>query len=187
MISNRSRHIRAAPYWSVPHVEHLGEARRDVRTSACLAFPYGEDTPPESLDGRNRAAVPIDVAGDLLAPEVYVGGGQAAAGTAGMPVPEAAVDEDCESVAGKDHVRRAGETTVVQSVSEARVMEDRAHRQLRLSIAGPNARHLGALASGSRFRRRGLSSSIFARHKCKGFARNTIQLDAVQTRGGIGS
>lgn len=30
-----------------------------------------------------------------------------------MPVPEAAVDEDRESVAGKDHVRRAGKTTVM--------------------------------------------------------------------------
>ena len=74
-----------------------------------MAFPDGEELPAEAAEGSAGAFVAGGVALDFGEPVALAGGGDAE-GTAGMSVPEAAVDEDDFLEAGgrRGRVRRGG-------------------------------------------------------------------------------
>lgn len=85
---------------------------------ARLALPHGEHAPGAAAQGAAVLLVAGGVVLDFGEPVVAAGGGDAA-GSAGMSVPEAAVDEDDILAAGKDEVGRAGEGGDVGAVARS--------------------------------------------------------------------
>lgn len=90
---------------------------------AGLAFPDGEELPAEAAEGSAGAFVAGGVALDFGEP-VIAAGGWDAAGSAGVGVPEAAVDEDDFFESREDEVGRAGEVFGVESVAEAEGVDE---------------------------------------------------------------
>ena len=90
---------------------------------AGLAFPDFEDLPAGGAELAAVAFVAFDVGAALFGPEGFVGCGGWFAVFAAVHVPEAAVDEEDGSGAGKDEVGLAGEVFDVESVAEAERVE----------------------------------------------------------------
>lgn len=87
-----------------------------------LTLPDDQRAPSQPAQGPEGAAVPSPIAGDFRAPEF----GPALRGgtpTAGMAVPEAAVDENGAPIARKDEVGAAGQTRFVGPVSVTESMQ----------------------------------------------------------------
>jgi hypothetical protein len=90
-----------------------------------LAFPDDEGLPALLLEGAAVAAVAVGVAVDFGEPVIAAGGGDAA-GSAGVSVPEAAVDEDDFFEAGEDEVGGGGEGGDVEAGAVAEGVDEAA-------------------------------------------------------------
>lgn len=170
---------------SALHIERSGEPSRDSGAVARLASPYSKGAPTQNRKRGLRCAVPLGVLGYLLAPKLSAGRGQRRAAAASVSMPEAAVNEDSEPVARQHDIGRPRQHAVVQSESEASVVQYAAHGQLRGGVSCPHSRHFRTFAlrrAGARF---GWSRPISARQIAARFASAAIQLDAFQTPGGI--
>ena len=81
-----------------------------------FALPHDTDVPTVSFEIADVSCVPGSVLADLLAPIVDPAGGQTTL-AAVVPVPEAAVDEDCLAPMGEYEIRAAWQVATVKSVS----------------------------------------------------------------------
>ena len=58
-----------------------------------------------------------------------------------VPVPEAAVNQDCGAILRQNEIRPTWQTAVMEAIPEAARMKSLSKRELRLCILAPNARH----------------------------------------------
>lgn len=105
-----------------------------------LALPHDHNAPPEPaerpLDSLIAGRVPVDLGEPVSTPRR----GDAAA-AAGVPVPEAAADEDDFVEAGEDEIGSAGERPDVKAVAVAESMSESADDQLRGRVPRFDRRH----------------------------------------------
>jgi len=120
-----------------------------------LAFPDDKHLPAGSLEIRNVACVPLDVAGELRVPVVLPrsrqGGG--AATWVGMLVPEAAMHEDYLTAPGKGEIRPPRQILAVQAESIAEPMREAPDLDLRLGVRAADRNHRAPPALGHAFER----------------------------------
>lgn len=117
--------------------------------SAELAFPDYRDTPACGVERLNVLLVALDVRESLFLPEVGVGCGNDFAILAGVHVPEASVDKNDLSQAGKNQVRPAWEVLDVQRVAITETMNQRANPNLGLGVPAPDVRHVAVALFGT--------------------------------------
>ena len=110
---------------------------------AGFAFPDFEHFPAKFDQFLPVFAVPAAVAFEFGAPELLPRFGHARlfAVRVGMPVPEAAVDEDDFPAAGKDEIRLARQVLAVQPEAVAHAVDEAADQQLDLAVLGADAAH----------------------------------------------
>ena len=87
-------------------------------------------------------AVTLFVSFYLSLPKRHVGLGQAESSTVGVPMPEAAVDEDAGAIFVEHEVGVARQARTVQPVAKASAPQVLAHDALGLCPAGANGRHV---------------------------------------------
>lgn len=78
-----------------------------------LTRPYHADAPPQYRERRRAGCVPCSVSLDLAGPERDVRLRRTAA-RAAVAMPEAAVDEDRQPMAGQNDIRRSRQITSMQ-------------------------------------------------------------------------
>ena len=107
-----------------------------------FAFPHRDAMPAHLCELSLLLAVTLFVSFYLSLPKRHVGLGQAESSTVGVPMPEAAVDEDAGTVFAEHEVGVARQARTVQPVAKASVPQVLAHDALGLSSAGANGRHV---------------------------------------------
>ena len=85
--------------------------------------------------------IPGNIAIELALPEFRTRLGHGCICATLMSVPEAAMNENGDSVTCEDQIRRAWEVLAVKSEAQAHTMGGPTHRNLRRCIARANARH----------------------------------------------
>jgi hypothetical protein len=98
---------------------------------AKFAFPDDEGAPAGVAKLAEDAAVAGDVALELIPPEGLAGCRDTGQGTAMVPMPEAAMDQDDRPIAGQDDVGRTGQVLAMQAETVAKPMQEGAHGTLR--------------------------------------------------------
>jgi len=114
-----------------------------------LAFPDDDDCPAFGFQLAPDFLVALLVTGDFRLPKLRVGFRDVGVLAVFVTMPETAVDEDDRTVFGKDEVRGAGETLVVNSVAEAFLPESMAQPQLRFCGSGVDGSHVAMALGGS--------------------------------------
>jgi hypothetical protein len=108
-----------------------------------LAFPNGLDLPAELLQLPRLAGISKLIVANLAAPERGIGLGFHSAMAAGVPMPEAAVDEYDGSEASQHDIRCPWERLDVKPVTKASGKEVASDGEFRLCARTPDALHEG--------------------------------------------
>ena len=96
---------------------------------------------PSAPQGRFLARVPDDIGLELLRPERNPGLGGGGVPAAFVPMPEAAVHEDGQTVFREHQVRAPGEVLALQAEAQAHPVSDAADRQFGSRVASTNPCH----------------------------------------------
>lgn len=113
------------------------------------ALPNGGHPPPEAPKRLHVPLVAIDIAQELLLPELHVGPGRGGVATTFMSMPEAAVNENHRPVLREHEVWGARQLSDMKSISESPGEKKGAKSSFRPSVLSANARHhAAALRSG---------------------------------------
>ena len=105
------------------------------------AFPDHSDPPPAVVEAIHRPAVPRDVGGELLRPELGVRLRCGGLPTARMTMPEAAVDEHHGMVPRKDQVGSARKAAIGGPVPQTTGVEGPAQDDLGLAVGPRDGGH----------------------------------------------
>lgn len=109
-----------------------------------FAFPDDAYAPSELGERPLNLAIPVDIAVEFGAPELYAALRRVGKVAARVPVPKAAVDKEREPAPGKHDVRRARKVSAVKSKTDAQAVKDAADRDFRGSVLLAYSRHQGA-------------------------------------------
>jgi hypothetical protein len=110
-----------------------------------FALPSSKDSPTQAGKLCFNLSVPLNVPRELGAPELLIRLWEGCDFATGVPMPEAAMDEDHCTMLGKDEVGLSGEADAPKSIPEAAGVESAAQRQLRLGVTASYSGHaLGA-------------------------------------------
>lgn len=115
-----------------------------------LALPYDQHSPACRLQRCFLPGIPLHIGVELRRPELVSGRGNGCLPTAGMPMPEAAVDEDDRPIAGEHQVGRAGQIPTMEAEAITQSVRRPADDQFRLGIAIPYPGHEGGASGGRR-------------------------------------
>lgn len=105
------------------------------------ALPYHQNTPAEIHEVFVVTTVPLDIGAELFLPEFDSGGWRCRIETAGVSVPEAAIDEDGEAVAWKDEVGRSRQVLAMQPEPVSTAMKEPPKKKLGLGVFPPYTAH----------------------------------------------
>ena len=111
------------------------------RLAADLALPYDQHSPAPGFRLRQRGRVPLDVALQLLPPEVCPRLRQLGPLAAGVLVPEASVDEHGDSARGEHQVGLAGQVAAVEPEAQPPGVQVSADRHFGLGVLATHTRH----------------------------------------------
>ena len=106
-----------------------------------LAFPDDQDLPTLGFELALHGGIALDVASELLLPEIVPRLRSGRPLAAGMAVPKAAMHEHDLASSRKDEIRMSSHPLHVQSVSIPEPMRGAAHEHLRLGVLAAYARH----------------------------------------------
>ena len=118
-----------------------GENRNQTCGVFGLALPYDESPPAKAFQLLAGPPVAFDIATEFLLPEFRPSLRHRAVRAAGVPVPEAAVDEHREPVPSKNEIGTAGKLSTMQPKPEPHTVSGPADSQLGHGIARPDTRH----------------------------------------------
>lgn len=85
--------------------------------------------------------VATNVLVEFFLPEHLIAGRCGCEATAGMPVPEASVNQNNSFPLWQNDIRATGKASVVQSITEPRGMQRLANDNFRLGMTAPDAGH----------------------------------------------
>jgi hypothetical protein len=109
-----------------------------------VALPDYPHAPSEFCERAVDLAVAGNVPVEFCLPEVDPSLGGVGEGATGMPVPEAAVDEDRDLPAGQDDVGDARKVAPVEPEPKTKPVQDASDGDLGVRIPSPDPRHHGA-------------------------------------------
>lgn len=137
-----------------------------------IALPDHEDLPAEILERFFVAPVAGDVLGEFIHPERDAGFGRIGVAASFVPVPEAPVDEDSESVAREDQIRAAGKVLPMQTKAQTQLVRDPANHDLGSGVPpfDPGHHFASPLAvydvhQGAALNRRSIRGQIMVHHR----------------------
>lgn len=105
------------------------------------ALPDGCNAPAHVPERFHRPPVPLDIAGKLVDPESGIAGRSGREAAIAVPVPEAAMHENCRIVLLQHKVRLARQVLGVEPKTESEGMEFATQAHFRACIPRPDATH----------------------------------------------
>lgn len=105
------------------------------------ALPDDSNAPAHVPERFCRLPVPLDIAGKLVGPEAGIAGRRGREAAIAVPVPEAAVHENCRFVLLQHKVRLAWQVLDVEPETESQGMEFATQAHFRACIPRPDATH----------------------------------------------
>lgn len=118
------------------------QCREPLVLTTQLTFPDRDSVPALTVQQSDVTGVAGTVTGYFGGPEVRVCFRQPKVRAVGMPVPEAAIDEDGSAVARQHQVRTAGEFLVVEAEAEAIAPEILTDDDFRACVFGADGSHV---------------------------------------------
>ena len=86
------------------------------------ALPDDRHAPAESMEHLRMAPVASDISLEFLPPEIFIGPGSGCVAAAFMSVPEAAMDEQGDSILRKNEIWTARQMSTVQPETQSQRM-----------------------------------------------------------------
>lgn len=109
--------------------------------AAQSALPNDSDAPALVSQRRGCLHVPLDITGKLVSPEARIAGRRGRKAAIAVPVPEAAVHENCRIVLLQHKVRLAWQVLGMEPETEPEGMEFATQAHFRACIPRPDATH----------------------------------------------
>lgn len=113
-----------------------------------LAFPDGQDAPPQFAEIPSVARIARDVRFELCGPEADVRLGCGRTLASGVTMPEATMDEDHRSMPWEHDVGGAGKIAAANSEAKAHAVQEGTHHELGLRVPSADAGHEGGAVVG---------------------------------------
>ena len=128
----------------------LNQSRSVLDRMLQRALPDYGHTPAESPKCLHVSPVAVDIAEELLLPELFIGPGRGRVATAFVSMPEAAVDEHDRPVLREHKIWRAGQLSDMKPVAKSPGKKKGAKGSFRPGVLSANARHHAAALRGGR-------------------------------------